>query len=69
MFQPMNVVQLQADPEQVKKFQPIRDADAEFKKVLNQMYSSYNTDRAAYQQQRPTKNVQPFAPSAHTQAQ
>jgi hypothetical protein len=68
MFQPMNVVQLQADPEQVKKMQPIRDADAEFKKVLNQMYSSYNTDRAAYQQQRPTKNVQPFTPSAQSLA-
>ena len=61
---PMNVVQLQADPEQVKKMQPIRDADAAFKKVLNQMHSSYNADRAAYQQQRPTKNVQPFTPSA-----
>lgn len=44
MFQPMNVVQLQADPEQMKKMQPIRDADAAFKHVLNQMYASKNKD-------------------------
>jgi hypothetical protein len=68
MFQPMNVVRLQADPEQVKKYQPIRDADAAHKNALNQMYLSYNADRAAYQQQRPTKNVQPFAPSANSLA-
>lgn len=44
MFQPMNVVRLQADPEQVKKYQPIRDADAQFKSALNAMYLSQNKD-------------------------
>lgn len=58
MVQPMNVVQLQADPEQMKRWQAIRDAEAPLRDLTAKMYASQAKDNAYSASYKPTKRGQ-----------